>query len=314
MKRLRDLSTRAGQTLAASPDDPEAHLAEGRYLCLVRNDWDAGLPHLAKGSHPALAEAAAQELAKPQDVPGQVKLADLWWDLADKEGNAFDKRRIQARARSWYERAAPNAAGFVLLRIEKKLSDLEKAAGGAGASGPVDLLRLIDPAKDAVQGSWSFSGKVLVTPAGGILQIPYLPPAEYDLTIVAEKKDVALFFVGLVAAGTQCSVLLDHNGSAASCIGLFGKGVAGEPSTFYAGEAFPRTAPSTVVCAVRRAGIVITVDKKKIVEYRGDCRKLPLDPGWTIPDGKALGIGSNSPYHVSKIVLTPVSGQGKRLR
>jgi hypothetical protein len=107
MKRLRDLSTRAGQTLAASPDDPEAHLAEGRYLCLVRNDWDAGLPHLAKGSHPALAEAAAQELAKPQDVPGQVKLADLWWDLADKEGNAFDKRRIQARARSWYERAAP---------------------------------------------------------------------------------------------------------------------------------------------------------------------------------------------------------------
>ena len=146
------------------------------------------------------------------------------------------------------------------------------------------------------------------------LQIPYVPPAEYDLTIVAEKKDVALFFVGLVAAGTPFSVLLDHNGSTASCIGLFGLGVAGEPSTFFAGEAFSKTAPSTAVCSVRRTGVVVTVDKRKIVEYRGDCRKLPMDPDWKVPDVKALAIGSNSPYHVSKIVLTPVSGQGRRLR
>jgi hypothetical protein len=165
-----------------------------------------------------------------------------------------------------------------------------------------------------VSGSWSFSGRVLVTPAGGTLQIPYVPPAEYDLTIVAEKKDIALFFVGLVGSGTPFSVLLDHNGSTASCIGLFGKGLAGEPSTFYAGEAFSRTAPSTVVCAVRRGGVAVTVDRKRIVEYRGDCRKLPQDPGWTIPNGKALAIGSNSPYHVSRIVLVPVSGPGRRLR
>ncbi len=314
MKRAHDQYAKAELTLSANPADPEANLACGRYLCLVRDDWEAGLPLLAKGSNAALADAAVKELAKPEDVQGMVEVADLWWDLADKNRNPFDKRRLQARARIWYERASPDAAALTRIRIEKRLSDLGPATGGAAASASVDLLRLIDPPKDAVEGDWSFSGRVLVTPPGGKLQIPYIPPAEYDITIVAEKKDIALFYVGLISAGTPFSVFLDCKGSTATCIGLFGQGLADEPSTLFAGEAFSRTAPSTVVCSVRRTAVTVTVDRKKLVEYKGDSRKLLLDPNWTVPDTKALAIGSNSPYNVSKIVLTPVSGQGRRLR
>jgi len=317
MKRLHEPYAKAEMTLSSNPADPDACLTCGRYLCMVRGDWDAGLPLLAKGNNAALADLAMKELAKPEEAAAQLEIADLWYELAEKEKNALLKRRGQSRARTWYEKAVPGATGLVQLKASKRLADLEAALGppaGGGSGAPVDLLRLIDPAKDTVSGTWSFSGNVLVTPPGGMLQIPYSPPAEYDLMVVAEKKDVALFCIGLVASGNPFSVLLDHQGSTASCIGLFGAGVAGEPSTFFKGEAFSRTTASTVVCSVRKASVTVLVDKKKIVEYKGDCSKLPLDPGYRIPDPKALGVGSNSPYNILKIVLTPVSGQGRRLR
>ena len=36
------------ETLAKNPADPTANSAVGRYLCLVRNDWEHGLPELGQ--------------------------------------------------------------------------------------------------------------------------------------------------------------------------------------------------------------------------------------------------------------------------
>ena len=39
----------AKATLEKTPDDPEANLAMGKYFCLVKGDWDKGVPMLALG-------------------------------------------------------------------------------------------------------------------------------------------------------------------------------------------------------------------------------------------------------------------------
>jgi len=69
----------ANTTLAKKPDDPEANFTAGKYLCLVKGDWDKGLPLLAKGSDAKLKELAQKELAGPKDAAEQAAVGDGWW-------------------------------------------------------------------------------------------------------------------------------------------------------------------------------------------------------------------------------------------
>ncbi|MDZ7615416.1 MAG: formylglycine-generating enzyme family protein, partial [Patescibacteria group bacterium] len=67
--------------LTSSPDDEAAHSVVGAWCWFVRNDWDRALPHLAKGSDPALRKLADRELNSPPENPvAQVELADAWWE------------------------------------------------------------------------------------------------------------------------------------------------------------------------------------------------------------------------------------------
>jgi len=317
MKRLFEQSVKAERILSENPADPEACLARGRYLCLCRGDWAVGLAFLAKGADPALANAAARDLSEPEDAAGQVEVADQWFALGEKGRSPLETRGWKSRARMWYERASVGAPVLLRMRVEKRLSELEASAGPSAAGGPVDLLCLIDPAKDARSGTWSFSGKVLVAspPAPAVLGIPYAPPEEYDLGLVVEKKGPLLFYIGLGAGGHAVPVYLDCMQSTVSCIGPFGAGIPGDEGTKFSGEVLSPTGPSTVVCAVRKKGIEVTVGGKRILRYGGDFGKIPPDlEGFRTTDPKALGIGSNCTYHIHKVVLTPVSGRGRRLR
>ena len=85
--------------LKAKPADASAHLALGRYLCLLKGDWEAGLPHLARGDNPELKALAEDDLKHvplpwqpeagkqpPAPVPAAaaMKLSDAWWELAEQ--------------------------------------------------------------------------------------------------------------------------------------------------------------------------------------------------------------------------------------
>ena len=90
-------------TLEKTPDDPEANLVVGKYLCFVKGDWDKGVPMLALGKDEALKALAKLELEGAASSKEQAKLGDGWWNLAEKqEGTA--KKQIQARAGHWYQR------------------------------------------------------------------------------------------------------------------------------------------------------------------------------------------------------------------
>jgi hypothetical protein len=108
--------------LVADPDDPEANLLVGRFLCLVKNDWDAGLLHLAKSNDANWTAVAEREAAVPSNVELQIELGDAWWTLAES-AIVSEKSAMQQRAAFWYREALPASQGIVKAKLEQRLSE-----------------------------------------------------------------------------------------------------------------------------------------------------------------------------------------------
>ena len=76
----------------------------------------------------------------------------------------------------------------------------------------VNLLKLIDTAKHKVLGDWVLAGEALIASKGGLLQIPFSPPEEYQLNFTATRlagKGAKAIHVGLVAEGKQFTAIFD---------------------------------------------------------------------------------------------------------
>ncbi len=123
-------------TLEQRAADPAANLAVGRYYCLVKGDWDRGLPMLALGSDEALRGPALAELRGPAGADEQVALADTWWDLAQRFA-AGEKRHVLEHAGALYRQARPRLpAGLVRTKVEKRLEEIAALDPIAAAAGP----------------------------------------------------------------------------------------------------------------------------------------------------------------------------------
>lgn len=119
--------------LATDPDDAEANLAWGKYLCFVKRDWSRGLPHLARGADESLRELAEADLARPYDPLERLALADAWWErAADAEREA--KPPLQERAAYWYELAAPFLAGIHRAKVDTRRKEWEASLGRPNAA------------------------------------------------------------------------------------------------------------------------------------------------------------------------------------
>jgi hypothetical protein len=110
------------QTLAATPADPAANLAAGRYFALQKRDWARGLPLLVRGSDEKLKSVAAADQAAPATAADKVALADQWWTLAEAEDDAASKPALLARAGFWYRSALPELVGLVKTKAELRLA------------------------------------------------------------------------------------------------------------------------------------------------------------------------------------------------
>jgi len=110
--------------LSENPDDPAANLAVGRHLCLVREAWDKGLPHLGRGEGPLA--LAAQAEAAATAPPQWLAAANAWWALAEAEAEANAKGAMARHAGDLYERARPGLEGLDLTKAEKRIADIER--------------------------------------------------------------------------------------------------------------------------------------------------------------------------------------------
>jgi hypothetical protein len=300
------------QTQAKNPDDPGANLEIGRFLCFAKGSWDLGLRFLVKGSDASLKAIAQKELAFPQPADERAALADGWYELAQKERSPLRKSRLLAHAREVYESAlAAEAPALLRARVEKRLEALDGTGGGSTAA--MDLISLIDPNADAVQGTWKLTNqkKTLVSPEGGFcrVQIRYAPPEEYDLKITAERKSGSSdFYLGLSRGENLMAIAFDADAGTRTYLGATG--------VSYMGRVFPDNQPATLLVAVRKKDLTVTLNDKKILTYawKGDEKRQAFQEGWEIQNKRAMILGTHgSSFLVTRMLLTPVTGAGRKL-
>lgn len=138
---------KARELLEKKADDPQANLVVGTYLCTVKNDWEAGLPHLAKAPEGPFRTQATLELSPPAEAGTQLSLADGWWDLSQK---AADPSRLGLRQHAgvWYEKALPQLSGLGKTKAGNRLVQIRM-----DRLGPREAwVAIAAPAQEAVSG------------------------------------------------------------------------------------------------------------------------------------------------------------------
>ncbi|HEY7115897.1 MAG TPA: hypothetical protein VH475_04895, partial [Tepidisphaeraceae bacterium] len=115
------------EALNTKPDDPRARAAAGRFKCLVKNDWEHGLPLLlecADARFKLLAEH--DQAAQTAGATVQARIADQWWELGE---GYLGRARIACRTRAahWYKLAAPKLSGIQRTLAEKRLDEIDLA-------------------------------------------------------------------------------------------------------------------------------------------------------------------------------------------
>lgn len=314
--RAKELGAEAVEARKERDAARKADDAAGRYLCLWRGRWEEGLPLLEKSSDPVLKGLAAKEAAKPATSSAAMDLAQAWWDAAQKkERGSPERRRFLGRAASWCDQAWPGTVGFARARVLKRLDEIEAELPSRG----VNLLPRMDPAHDSSENPWTFEGRRLVSSEAGIakIQIPYAPPAEYDLIVTAARRSGnSSFNAGLISAGHHFVISVDgfSQFDMTSLDKIDGKqGDMNE--TRLKEKQFVDEGPRTLVCSVRRSSVSLTVDGRRILDWKGEPRRLSLSPAFTVPDERVLFLmtGTTS-YEVRRLAVIPVSGPGQKLR
>ena len=140
LKKQVDLAEMARARLKSDPDNVKANLALGRSLCFNKGEWDEGLPLLAKGDDEKLKNAATKEIAKPTEAVAQEEIANLWFALA-ANANSADKLAMLDHAKEFYETAVRDLPALAKLRVEKRISEIDKQLQGTPTPSPLKTVR-----------------------------------------------------------------------------------------------------------------------------------------------------------------------------
>lgn len=180
-------------------------------------------------------------------------------------------------------------AGLVALAVALLPTSEPKTTPRAPLPGTaeIDLLAMIDPARDALKGTWTMENGRLVADHGEAhrLEIPYVPAEEYSFTLEfvhqGERGDVHL--------------ILSRDG----------KPLVHPVAVNESGREQGRVHLSTV--EVRKDRVTVHVDNRNVLEWKtGDGQSGPVP----LP---AIGT-SGGPTEFRKIRLFEIGGHGRPLR
>ncbi len=212
--RLFEKYRPAFETLEQSPDDPDANLAAGEYLCFQKGDWPRGLRHLARGSDAALKALAEADRAKPRDPAEQIALGDRWWDVADSLIAAVQKSTVQSRSARWYRPAVAGLSGLARARVQKRLDEVDEAEAEAETA-------TAGPRRDPVPGligrmyvDGVDAGLVLRCLAGAYARDNTVRPALTAHNVSGNKIQIEM--LGVLKVTAQTTVLIRHRGGSST--------------------------------------------------------------------------------------------------
>jgi hypothetical protein len=116
------------EILQYKPADPAACFAMGKFLCFVKNDWDTGLPLMARSNQDAPLKAAldAEINERPKMADKQFVLSSLWRNLSDS-ATGDDKLFYLGRARYWFLKGMTSSDEADRPRLEQELNEWAKA-------------------------------------------------------------------------------------------------------------------------------------------------------------------------------------------
>ena len=177
-------------------------------------------------------------------------------------------------------------------------------------SPPVDLLHVLDPHLDRVQGVWFFDKNDLRSPVEveARLQVPAKPPTSYRLRMAVERlQGSEMLGLGLIVAGRQTMVSIDgFNSQFAGIHNLDGQPSNHNESTKQ-GAFLPLKKRVDLDCRVRRNEIHLEIDKAPVVDWRGDPARLSLSPDWPVPHTDWLFVSAYlSEFDISSFTIEPL--------
>jgi hypothetical protein len=316
-KDLKTLKTQAEAgriaraTLAKTPDDPEAHLQLGRYLCFRKGGWETGLGHLLRGGDVALRDLAKRTLAGAEEPAAQFELGSRWWDTAGKLERA-DQSRVQAYAAQWYRKSLPGLAGLSLATAKQRVEQVD-AVRPQRVPRVINLLKYVDPKRDSVQGTWILDGGVLASArsySSMRLQIPYQPPEEYDFKIVFGQSPVRNPVAQVMPKG-GASFSWELGGRDGVAAFSVNKGTGENPTQKSFPGAFLPNRKYTSLVQVRNGSVRAFVDGKPVAEYKTDYADMKARYDHELRDKNLLGVACSSFTVFYAIELVEVTGQGK---
>ncbi len=208
-----------------------------------------------------------------------------------------------------------------------ELTLIEKAAASRGSKKApalkdvVDLLSLVDVTKDQVSGEWKKEDRQLLSPKayGARIELPFQPPEEYELNVIAEPLDEPNgLILGQRAGEHPFLVLINYaqgNAVPASAIeNIDGKNFSQNASTVNR-EVLAKNRLSQIVCTVTKDSVTVTCDGRELIHWEGDSKRLSLSDYWKTPHDNVLFLGAyDCRYRFHRVTLTPLSGQGKAMR
>ena len=184
---------------------------------------------------------------------------------------------------------------------------------GVAGKPTIDLVPLIDAARDPIHGRWLIVNNVLhcndmhFVPR---IQIPYQPPAEYDFTVTCSQPTLR----------NGISLIMPNPGGGSFFWALGGdNGSTGTLNTSpplrcqLPRPLAPRTVFSTTV-QVRRDGVTVLLDGVVLVEHKTNFKDLSSDDWRRLADASLLGVACDDPTVFHFVQVVEIAGAGKRTR
>jgi hypothetical protein len=246
----------------------------------------------------------ANQPAAPGSSSGKPARGGATADLAPKPNDPADNDGASAGEHAV---SLPPAEVAPVKPAQDDDADDMPQLPASGDQQSVDLLKLVDPERDSVQGKWELVSGVLSSPAEpeARLQIPFEPPSDYVLTVVGERESGDSLTIGLVLGGKQVQVILDGWNRTISGLDVVdGRRANANPTADRTPNLLGDQARYTVICSVTPTSVEVNVNGAQVIKWSGKPEQLSVDAAWAVPKQDQLLIGAaQAVQHISSITL-----------